>query len=175
MWLCGVDKHALSCLYTVTPRILRAMAERQSEFTNFRRIRIATGTWNVNGGKQFRSNLLGTAELADWLLDSPTRSGLPGSQGERCGLTLKQIPPRPPCPGLTFPAAHDSLRCGMWCPQSSESLERAVVSVSRTHLANYLAPSLFQMFGRVTGAGRSLLPQREILQFGFGSSEGLCH
>ncbi|XP_025278411.1 synaptojanin-2 isoform X1 [Canis lupus baileyi] len=66
----------------VTPRILRAMAERQSEFTNFRRIRIATGTWNVNGGKQFRSNLLGTAELADWLLDSPTRSGLPGSQDE---------------------------------------------------------------------------------------------
>uniref|UniRef100_A0A452SQD9 phosphoinositide 5-phosphatase n=1 Tax=Ursus americanus TaxID=9643 RepID=A0A452SQD9_URSAM len=55
----------------VTPRILRAMAERQSEFTNFKRIRIAAGTWNVNGGKQFRSKLLGTAELADWLLDSP--------------------------------------------------------------------------------------------------------
>ncbi|XP_029799117.1 synaptojanin-2 [Suricata suricatta] len=64
----------------VTPRILRAMAERQSEFTYFKRIRIATGTWNVNGGKQFRTNLLGTAELADWLLESPKRSGLAGSQ-----------------------------------------------------------------------------------------------
>ncbi|XP_060472982.2 synaptojanin-2 isoform X1 [Panthera onca] len=63
----------------VTPGILRAMAERQSEFTHFRRIRIAMGTWNVNGGKQFRSNLLGTAELADWLLDSPKLSGLAGS------------------------------------------------------------------------------------------------
>ncbi|XP_054426136.1 synaptojanin-2 isoform X1 [Pteronotus mesoamericanus] len=59
----------------VTPRILRAMLERQSEFTNFKRIRITVGTWNVNGGKQFRSNLLGTAELADWLLDSPQLSG----------------------------------------------------------------------------------------------------
>ncbi|KAM8791681.1 synaptojanin-2 isoform 2-T2 [Rhynchonycteris naso] len=58
----------------VTPRILRAMTERQAEFTNFKRVRIAMGTWNVNGGKQFRSNLLGTAELADWLLDSPKLS-----------------------------------------------------------------------------------------------------
>ncbi|XP_045721769.1 synaptojanin-2 isoform X8 [Mirounga angustirostris] len=66
----------------VTPRILRAMAERQSEFTHFKRIRIATGTWNVNGGKQFRSNLLGTAELADWLLDSPKLAGLAGPQDE---------------------------------------------------------------------------------------------
>ncbi|XP_014446119.1 synaptojanin-2 isoform X3 [Tupaia chinensis] len=64
----------------VTPRILKAMTERQSEFTTFKRIRIATGTWNVNGGKQFRSNLLGTAELADWLLDSPKLSGAADSQ-----------------------------------------------------------------------------------------------
>lgn len=62
------------------------MAERQSEFTTFKRIRIATGTWNVNGGKQFRSNLLGTAELAHWLLDSPRLAGLTGSQGEHSGL-----------------------------------------------------------------------------------------
>ncbi|XP_007943488.1 synaptojanin-2 [Orycteropus afer afer] len=60
----------------VTPRILKAMSERQSEFTNFKRIRVAMGTWNVNGGKQFRSNLLGTEELADWLLDSPKLSGV---------------------------------------------------------------------------------------------------
>ncbi|XP_075410444.1 synaptojanin-2 isoform X2 [Tenrec ecaudatus] len=63
----------------VTPRILKAMWERQSEFTNFKRIRIAMGTWNVNGGKQFRSNLLGTAELTDWLLDSPQLAGAAGS------------------------------------------------------------------------------------------------
>ena len=81
--MCSADTQALSCLLAVTPRTLRALAERQSEFTTFKRIRVATGTWNVNGGKQFRSNLLGTAELADWLLDSPRLAGLPGSQGER--------------------------------------------------------------------------------------------
>nr|XP_005900465.1 PREDICTED: synaptojanin-2 [Bos mutus] len=56
----------------VTPKILRAVSERQSEFTNFKPVCVAVGTWNVNGGKQFRSNLLGTAELADWLLDAPS-------------------------------------------------------------------------------------------------------
>lgn len=58
------------------------MTERQSEFTNFKRIQVAVGTWNVNGGKQFRSNLLGTAELTDWLLDAPQLSGVADTQGE---------------------------------------------------------------------------------------------
>ncbi|XP_061062805.1 synaptojanin-2 isoform X5 [Eubalaena glacialis] len=66
----------------VTPRILRAMSERQAEFTNFKPVRVAVGTWNVNGGKQFRSNLLGTAELAGWLLDAPVFSGVSGSQDD---------------------------------------------------------------------------------------------
>ncbi|XP_031210967.1 synaptojanin-2 isoform X4 [Mastomys coucha] len=65
-----------------TPRILKAMTERQSEFTSFKRIQIAVGTWNVNGGKQFRSNLLGTAELTDWLLDAPQLSGAVDSQDD---------------------------------------------------------------------------------------------
>ncbi|KFQ44414.1 Synaptojanin-2, partial [Nestor notabilis] len=60
----------------VTPSILKAMSERQFEFTSFKRVRVATGTWNVNGGKQFRSNVLGTSELTDWLLDSPKLSGV---------------------------------------------------------------------------------------------------
>ena len=68
----------------VTPKILRAMSERQSEFTNFKPVCVAVGTWNVNGGKQFRSNLLGTAELADWLLDAPSLCRVTGPPGE-CG------------------------------------------------------------------------------------------
>ncbi|XP_051062086.1 synaptojanin-2 isoform X2 [Phodopus roborovskii] len=66
----------------VTPRILKAMTDRQSEFTSFKRVQIAVGTWNVNGGKQFRSNLLGTAELTDWLLDAPQLSGAADWQGD---------------------------------------------------------------------------------------------
>lgn len=78
----GCRKPVSSVLLTATPRILKAMTERQSEFTNFKRIQVAVGTWNVNGGKQFRSNLLGTAELADWLLDAPQLSGAVDSQGK---------------------------------------------------------------------------------------------
>ncbi|NXX92551.1 SYNJ2 protein, partial [Centropus bengalensis] len=68
----------------VTPSILKAMSERQFEFTSFKRIRVATGTWNVNGGKQFRSNILGTSELTDWLLDSPKLSGVSEFQDDNC-------------------------------------------------------------------------------------------
>ncbi|XP_061845018.1 synaptojanin-2 [Colius striatus] len=68
----------------VTPSILKAMSERQFEFTSFKRVRIATGTWNVNGGKQFRSNILGTSELTDWLLDSPKLSGVSEFQDDNC-------------------------------------------------------------------------------------------
>lgn len=66
----------------MTPNILKAMSERQFEFTNFKRIRVAMGTWNVNGGKQFKSNILGTSELTDWLLDSPKLSGVSEFQGK---------------------------------------------------------------------------------------------
>lgn len=77
------------------------MSERQSEFTNFKPICVAMGTWNVNGGKQFRSNLLGTTELADWLLDSPTLSSVAESPGE-CGYfgDKGQVPLTP---GFAFP------------------------------------------------------------------------
>nr|XP_006007959.1 PREDICTED: synaptojanin-2 [Latimeria chalumnae] len=59
-----------------TPSILQAMCEYQLEYTHFKRMRIAVGTWNVNGGKQFKSNVLSTSELTDWLLDSPKLSGV---------------------------------------------------------------------------------------------------
>ncbi|KAM4770957.1 synaptojanin-2 [Rhinophrynus dorsalis] len=65
----------------VTPSILKVMSERQFEFTNYKRTRVAMGTWNVNGGKQFRSNILSTSELTDWLLDSPI-SGTPDIQDD---------------------------------------------------------------------------------------------
>lgn len=73
---------SLSHLLSVTPSILKAMSERQFEFTSSKRVRVATGTWNVNGGKQFRSNILGTSELTDWLLDSPKLSGVSEFQGK---------------------------------------------------------------------------------------------
>nr|XP_008121699.1 PREDICTED: synaptojanin-2 [Anolis carolinensis] len=70
--------------WLMTPSILKSMSERQFEFTNFKRIRVAMGTWNVNGGKQFKSNILGTSELTDWLLDSPKLSGVSEFQDDHC-------------------------------------------------------------------------------------------
>ncbi|XP_048457144.1 synaptojanin-2-like isoform X2 [Rhincodon typus] len=58
-----------SALFT-PPGILEAMCERQIKYTNVKSTRISIGTWNVNGGKQFRSNMLNTAELSSWLLDA---------------------------------------------------------------------------------------------------------
>ncbi|XP_055495943.1 synaptojanin-2-like [Leucoraja erinacea] len=51
------------------PAILQAMCERHMEYTNLQRARISVGSWNVNGGKQFRSNMLSIADLSSWLLD----------------------------------------------------------------------------------------------------------
>ncbi|XP_063164152.1 synaptojanin-2 isoform X1 [Candoia aspera] len=68
----------------MTPSTLKTMSERQFEFTNFKRIRVAMGTWNVNGGKQFKSNILGTSELTDWLLDSPKLCGVSEFQDDHC-------------------------------------------------------------------------------------------
>ncbi|KAM5165652.1 synaptojanin-2 [Mantella aurantiaca] len=71
-----------SAALLVNPSVAKAMSERQFEFTNYKKTRVAMGTWNVNGGKQFRSNILSTSELTDWLLDAPKLSGLPDFQND---------------------------------------------------------------------------------------------
>ena len=108
------------CPPIVTPKILRAMSERQSEFTNFKPVRVAVGTWNVNGGKQFRSNLLGTAELADWLLDAPSLCRVAGPPGE-CGWSGRWVW----TPSLR--ASPTGGKLGAWPSRSSECLANAVV------------------------------------------------
>ena len=42
----------------------------------------SVGTWNVNGGKQFRSIAFRNQTLNDWLLDAPLKAGYPDFQGE---------------------------------------------------------------------------------------------
>lgn len=83
----AIIKHVIFGI-TVNPSVVKLMSERQFEFTNYKKTRVAMGTWNVNGGKQFRSNILSTSELTDWLLDAPKLSGLPDLQG-KCALILQ--------------------------------------------------------------------------------------
>ncbi|CAG2054275.1 unnamed protein product [Timema podura] len=54
--------------------VLREMCKRYREYMLPRTARIAVGTYNVNGGKHFRSVVYKDVSLSDWLLDSPRLS-----------------------------------------------------------------------------------------------------
>lgn len=50
--------------------VLREMCRRSNEYLLSRNMRIGVGTYNVNGGKHFRSVVYKDLSLSDWLLDS---------------------------------------------------------------------------------------------------------
>ncbi|XP_022914943.1 synaptojanin-1 [Onthophagus taurus] len=52
------------------PHVLREMCNRYIEYTTPMQIRVAVGTYNVNGGKHFRSLVFRDLSLSDWLLDN---------------------------------------------------------------------------------------------------------
>ena len=53
----------------------KRLCDRWSDFTVPEKLRVAVGTWNVNGGQRIRSIALKNQSLSDWLLDGPTISG----------------------------------------------------------------------------------------------------
>ncbi|XP_078088949.1 synaptojanin-1 isoform X5 [Mustelus asterias] len=59
-----------------SPRVLHGMCENYHKFTKPKRIRVCVGTWNVNGGKQFRSIAFKNQTLNDWLLDAPKKANV---------------------------------------------------------------------------------------------------
>ncbi|RXM94378.1 Synaptojanin-1 [Acipenser ruthenus] len=63
-----------------SPRVLRGMCQNYNKYTKPKRIRVCVGTWNVNGGKQFRSIAFRNQTLTDWLLDAPKIAGIPDFQ-----------------------------------------------------------------------------------------------
>lgn len=62
------------------PHVLGEMCKRYKEYTNPFTIRIAVGTYNVNGGKHFRSVVYKDASLTDWLLDAHLMDGDSGGR-----------------------------------------------------------------------------------------------
>ncbi|XP_077401809.1 synaptojanin-1 isoform X3 [Vanacampus margaritifer] len=68
-----------SSLYA-SPRVLLGMCQNHRKYTRPKQIRVCAGTWNVNGGKQFRSIAFRNQTLNDWLLDAPKIAGLPDFQ-----------------------------------------------------------------------------------------------
>ncbi len=57
------------------------MCQNHFKFTRPKKLRVCVGTWNVNGGKQFRSIAFRNHTLNDWLLDAPKKAGHPEFQG----------------------------------------------------------------------------------------------
>ncbi|KAK1136356.1 hypothetical protein K0M31_000917 [Melipona bicolor] len=55
------------------PSVLREMCKRYNEYVTTMNLRIGVGTYNVNGGKHFRS-VVYKDSLSDWLLDAPRKS-----------------------------------------------------------------------------------------------------
>lgn len=52
------------------------MCENFYKYAKPKKIRVCVGTWNVNGGKQFRSIAFRNQTLTDWLLDAPKLAGI---------------------------------------------------------------------------------------------------
>lgn len=50
---------------------METMIQRHSEYTYNTPIRVSCGTWNINGGKHFRSIAFKHELVTDWLLDMP--------------------------------------------------------------------------------------------------------
>nr|XP_020454055.1 synaptojanin-1 isoform X3 [Monopterus albus] len=71
-----------SSLYA-SPRVLLGMCQSHHKYTRPKQIRVCVGTWNVNGGKQFRSIAFRNQTLNDWLLDAPKKAGQPEFQDSK--------------------------------------------------------------------------------------------
>ncbi|KAK5611653.1 Synaptojanin-1 [Crenichthys baileyi] len=71
-----------SSLYA-SPRVLLGMCQNHHRYTKPKQIRVCVGTWNVNGGKQFRSIAYRNQTLNDWLLDAPKKAGHPEFQDSK--------------------------------------------------------------------------------------------
>ncbi|XP_046485385.1 synaptojanin-1 isoform X1 [Neodiprion pinetum] len=56
------------------PSVLREMCKRYNEYVVSMNLRVGVGTYNVNGGKHFRSVVYKDVSLADWLLDPVRKS-----------------------------------------------------------------------------------------------------
>ncbi|XP_046504089.1 synaptojanin-1-like isoform X2 [Equus quagga] len=64
-------------------KVLKSMCENFYKYSKPKKIRVCVGTWNVNGGKQFRSIAFKNQTLTDWLLDAPKLAGILEFQDKR--------------------------------------------------------------------------------------------
>ncbi|XP_054433850.1 synaptojanin-1 [Pteronotus mesoamericanus] len=70
-------------LQSASSKVLKSMCENFYKYSKPKKIRVCVGTWNVNGGKQFRSIAFKNQTLTDWLLDAPKLAGVQEFQDKR--------------------------------------------------------------------------------------------
>ncbi|XP_051840920.1 synaptojanin-1 isoform X2 [Antechinus flavipes] len=70
-------------LQSASSKVLKSMCENFYKYSKPKKIRVCIGTWNVNGGKQFRSIAFKNQTLTDWLLDAPKFAGVQEFQDRR--------------------------------------------------------------------------------------------
>lgn len=58
-------------VFPASMSVLRQMCKQYNEYIFPMNARVAVGTYNVNGGKHFRSVVYKDLSLSDWLLDAP--------------------------------------------------------------------------------------------------------
>ncbi|KAK9887395.1 hypothetical protein WA026_022333 [Henosepilachna vigintioctopunctata] len=58
------------------PHVLREMCRRYTEYSEPVNIKVSVGTYNVNGGKHFRSVVFKDIQLSNWLLDAHKASSV---------------------------------------------------------------------------------------------------
>ncbi|XP_066891110.1 synaptojanin-1 isoform X4 [Kogia breviceps] len=70
-------------LQSASSKVLKSLCENFYKYSKPKKIRVCVGTWNVNGGKQFRSIAFKNQTLTDWLLDAPKLAGIQEFQDKR--------------------------------------------------------------------------------------------
>uniref|UniRef100_A0A3Q3MB12 phosphoinositide 5-phosphatase n=1 Tax=Mastacembelus armatus TaxID=205130 RepID=A0A3Q3MB12_9TELE len=70
-------------IFSSSATVLLGMCQNHHKYTRPKQIRVCVGTWNVNGGKQFRSIAFRNQTLNDWLLDAPKKAGHPEFQDSK--------------------------------------------------------------------------------------------
>ena len=66
-----INHSAVASVCPASAAVMQEMILRHPEYTHAQPARIAIGTWNVNGGKHFRSIAFKHDLITDWLLDLP--------------------------------------------------------------------------------------------------------
>ena len=78
-------------LHTAAPRpILERLVNRHRDFTEPLPVRVAMGTYNINGGKHFRSIVYKNVSLSDWIY-AHRQNGKRGELGKMVPLATTFI------------------------------------------------------------------------------------